>query len=71
MKTTDNFRSDLLLKNVAAALREGYISNDNALYLIGVAAGRIDSAARRPYHTCCLLFNPFPMPRLVASNTLD
>ena len=45
MKTTDNFRADLLLKNVAAALREGYISNENALYLIGVAAGRIDAAA--------------------------
>lgn len=45
MKSTDIFRSDLLLKNVAAALREGYISNENALYLIGVAAGRIDAAS--------------------------
>ena len=45
MKTPDNFRSDLLLKNIAAALREGYNSNENALYLIGVAAGRIDAEA--------------------------
>ena len=45
MKTNDGFRADLLLKNVAAALREGYISNENALYLIGLAAGRIDAAA--------------------------
>ena len=45
MKTNDGFRADLLLKNVAAALREGYIINENALYLLGVAAGRIDAAA--------------------------
>ena len=44
MKTTDNLSEEIVMKNIAAALREGYISNENALYLIGVAAGRIDAA---------------------------
>lgn len=52
MNTNDNFRSDLLLKNVISAVKEGYIKDDNAMFLIGIAASRNDSAAKALLERC-------------------
>lgn len=52
MKTNDNFRSDLLLKNVISAVKRGYIKDDNAMFLIGMAASRNDSAAKALLERC-------------------
>lgn len=52
MNTNDNFRSDLLLKNVISAVKGGYIKDENAMFLIGIAASRNDSAAKALLERC-------------------